>query len=564
MSALPTLPWFHPLVEPVRHRVDAAWRWLPPDSIPREMHPDSSPGDSDGARGPRAGFGGAVVIHVARGWGTRRWQEAGRVGVALVEACNQQVFRGAPDPAARTWWLTTDLRRAHAVCRAAVRRDEALLRRVVDRVLGAPNLGAEPVPEAVVFLRAAVAAGVLAGAVPDSVHSALDRWATALGLAMEHTEAGTPGPARADALEEAARALAGLPDCDAKERLAAVLVPGPTALGLPRAFHGWAPFALPTEPMRERAPLEQALIAPFPGDGPLPRAATWLAAHGGKRLRARIALAAARAVGGPEGSALPVAVAAEWAHTASLVLDDIVDEAELRRGAPALHRVTSVPFAAGVAGWLLARTLLSASEDAAAVGTDASGAAPTLSPPTLSPPTRAALGDTLLALAEGQRAELACAGKLTMGLDEWYEIASAKTARLFAFAATNGGAAAGGTRRQQKALGRYGQELGLAFQIVDDVLDYVGEEAALGKRPGQDQRAGRVTFPLLLLRELDPGALDHAPDAVLAALHAHGIAGLCRARAQTHLERAVAALAGLPGDTSELIALATRCVERRA
>ncbi|MES2644592.1 MAG: polyprenyl synthetase family protein [Myxococcota bacterium] len=543
MRALPSDPWFRPLLDPVRDRVEAAWRALA-----------EPPGE-----GPRAGLGGAVVIHVARGWGTRRWQEAGRVGIALVEAYDQQVFRGPPDAATRTWWLTTDLRRAHGALRATVRRDEVLLRRVVGRVLGGPRAGAEPVPEAVVFLRGAVAAGVIAGAVPDEAHASLDRWAGALGLAMEHAEPGGCDASRTSALGEAARALQELPDCDAKERLAAVLAPGPRRRSegpdRVRAFAGWAPVVLPEQP-GPSTPLERALVAPFLGDGPLPAAAAWLAARGGKRLRARIALAAARSVGGVPDEALAVAVAAEWAHTASLVLDDIVDEADLRRGAPALHRATSVPFAAGVAGWVLACTLL-ATPDTAPVSSTSSG-----SPP--SSPNVAALADTLLALAEGQRAELAYAGNLAMGLDDWYTIASAKTARLFAFAATNGGAAAGGSRRHQRALGRYGQELGLAFQIVDDVLDYVGDEAALGKRPGQDQRAGRVTFPLLLLRELDPGALARSPEEVLAALHEHGIAARCQARAATHLERAVTALAGLPGDTSELIALATHCVERRA
>ncbi|MDO9280692.1 MAG: hypothetical protein Q7U06_02220, partial [Pseudomonadota bacterium] len=74
MSALPTEPWFHPLLEPVRTRVEAAWRSLPPGM------PEGNLGIGPG---PRAGLGGAVVVHVARGWGTRRWQEAGRVGIAL-------------------------------------------------------------------------------------------------------------------------------------------------------------------------------------------------------------------------------------------------------------------------------------------------------------------------------------------------------------------------------------------------------------------------------------------------------------------------------------------------
>ncbi len=532
MTQHPPAPWFDALVAPLRDRLEAAWRRLPAPV-------------AGTARSPRAGLGGALVVHVARGWGTRRWQEAGRVAVVLVEAYDQQVFRGAPDPATRAFWLTTDLRRGHHAIREAARRDEALLRRVTARMVGAPDLGEAPVPEAVVFLRGAVAAGVIAGAVPDAVHAALDRWATAVGEAMDGIERGvdiTPW------LHDAAAALAGLPDCDARDRLAAALDPGPAPLGARPTVSGWVPFHLPEPPPPETA-LERAIVAPFPGDGPLPTAARWLAARGGKRLRARIALAAARAVRAPPADtadtadtpdeALRVAVVAEWAHTASLVLDDIVDEADLRRGAPALHRATSVPFATGVAGWVLTRTLLHA-------------------------PDPAAIADTLLVLADGQRDELARAGDLAMDLDAWYTIAAAKTARLFSFAAVGGGASAGADRAQRKALARYGQELGLAFQIVDDVLDYVGEEAALGKRPGQDQRTGRITFPLLLLREADPAALAGPPEGVLAALHHHGIPARCHARAAAHHARAVAALAALPGDTSGLLALASRCVERRA
>jgi hypothetical protein len=103
-----------------------------------------------------------------------------------------------------------------------------------------------------------------------------------------------------------------------------------------------------------------------------------------------------------------------------------------------------------------------------------------------------------------------------------------------------------------------------AFQIVDDLLDYVGDTALLGKRAGQDQRTGRVTFPLLLLRDAEPSALAAPPDALVAALHHHGVPQRCLAAARAHHDRALAALVGLPGDVSELQSLATRCVERQA
>ncbi|MDP2313138.1 MAG: hypothetical protein Q8P41_09560, partial [Pseudomonadota bacterium] len=267
MLAQPTSRWFDPLVHPVRDRLEAAWRWLPAHA---------SAGGTPGSA-PRAGLGGAVVIHVARGWGTRRWQEIGRVAVALVEAANRQVYRGEPDALTRASWWSADLHRAHGVVRGVARRDEALLRRVALRALGGPDLGAGPVPEAVLFLRGAVAAGVLAGAVPDATHAALDRWALALGRAMERAEAGEP---TGDDLAEALAALADLPECDAKDRLVGILAPGPVALGAPRAVAGWAPFTLPSSALPD-GPLERALLGPFPGAdlpgaGPLPAAAAWL------------------------------------------------------------------------------------------------------------------------------------------------------------------------------------------------------------------------------------------------------------------------------------------------
>ncbi|MFN7147271.1 MAG: polyprenyl synthetase family protein, partial [Myxococcota bacterium] len=133
----------------------------------------------------------------------------------------------------------------------------------------------------------------------------------------------------------------------------------------------------------------------------------------------------------------------------------------------------------------------------------------------------------------------------------------------FTAAAAAGGRAAGATPTQLRALARYGQELGLAFQIVDDLLDLVGDEAQLGKRPGQDLRTGRVTFPLLMLRERAPEALGRPPAEVLAALERHDIAAVCHARAREHADRARAALGALPGDVSELEAVAALCVERR-
>lgn len=510
--------WYAPLVDPVRPHLEAAWARLP--------------SGIEGGRGvPRAGLGGAIVIHVARGWGTRRWQEAGRVAVALVEAGNQRVFAGAPTAEERVAWLAADVKGLAMVGRRVVRRDQAILERVADRFLADPELGARAVPEAVLFVRSAVAAGVIVGDVPDTAHEALDRWAELLGRAME----GHDGDR---ALLAATAALEGLPDCDAKERFFA-LGP-PDRMGAGRSWAGWEPVRMtggrPGGEPHATGVLEAMMegLLEGPARGPLTDAGRWLLAQGGKRIRARLSVAGAVAVGGEAAVALPVAAAIEWVHTASLVLDDIVDEAEVRRGAPALHRASSPPFAAGVAGWILARVFQ----------------------------THPLLGGVMLDLAEGQRAELAATPD--MSIDVWYAIATLKTARLFAAAVEGGGVAAGAGRAERAALARFGTEIGLAFQIVDDLLDVIGDEAALGKRPGQDARVGRVTLPLLLLLKAEPDQQLADPGAVGVAMRAHGIPAACMERARRHRDRAIAAVSCLPGDTTDLLALANLCVERQA
>jgi octaprenyl-diphosphate synthase len=505
--------WYDALFAPVRGRVEASWARIP-GGVPR---PDQV---------PRAGLGGAVVAQVAQGWGTRRWQEAARVAIPLVEAVNQRVHLGAPTAEERAGLLKAEPGGALALVRRFARRDEAILRRVGARVIG-DTPGCAPVPEAVGFLRGAVAAGVIIADVPDEIHAGLDAWARAVGEGIE----GDNGDWRA----RAEAALASVPDADARERMIAVLTPGPDHAPAPRVIAGWDPVILPDAPP-PGDPITRAMDELIGGGGPVRTAARWVAARGGKRMRARVALGAACAVGAPPEAALRAGAAIEWVHAASLVLDDIVDEADLRRGAPALHRATSTAFAAGVAGWILSRVVDDSPE----------------------------LTETLISLAVGQRSELARAGDAEMPLSAWYGIAADKTGRLFSAAARLGGAAAGADPRAQAALARYGGELGLAFQIVDDLLDLVGDEAALGKRPGQDLRTGRVTFPLLLLRDREPAALAGTPDALITALHRRGVVDEARARARVHADRACAALAALPGDASELRALAAACVERSA
>ncbi len=512
-ASAPSSAWFAPLLAPVAGQVAAAWNRIPGGPA----HPEAV---------PRAGLGGALVIHIARAWGTRRWQEEGRVAVTAIEALNQRVHLGEPEAAERAAWFAADLRLVLHLARRAARRDEALLRRVGARCLARGGEGNEPVGESTLFLRAAVAAGVIVGAAPDPVHLALHAWAAAIG---DWLDARAAGEADLRVPPAATAALERLPDAAARELLLSLHAPPPA--GDPRAFSRWVPLPVPPRAPPDE-PFTRAMLATLAGEGALPAAGRWLASGGGKRLRAQIAVAAAVAAGG--GDALAVAAEVEWVHAASLVLDDIVDEAELRRGAPPLHRLASTPFAAGVAGWLLAHTAL----------------------------REPGLADAMLALAEGQRAELAHAGEPSLSRQDWYAIAAQKTARLFAAAASLGGRAAGASPAHQQQLARFGQELGLAFQIVDDLLDVVGEADALGKPPGQDLRAGRVGFPMVLLRELEP--VPRPGEAPHAAALRLGVPALCLAQAGIHEARAVGALEGLPGDIAGLVHLARASVERRA
>src|SRR5687768_17445970 len=248
--------WYAGLIAPVRPQVTAALRSVAEDA------------DQPFAL-PRAGLGGAVVVHVARGFGTRRWPSAARLGMLALESYNQRVYRAAPTQAARTLWLERDVAGLRRVWRGLVKRDEPLLRRVVDRMIGArtaPVVGDDAIPEAVLFLRAAVAAGVLAGNVPDGTHASLDAYVTWVGLAWEAsqgtlTRAGWEGALRAVGRTEAYAAdVVAVGTREA--RVALGLLPGGPAVDM----LGGLLEQRPAEDRRRRDP-----VAWTPCDAPEPR-----------------------------------------------------------------------------------------------------------------------------------------------------------------------------------------------------------------------------------------------------------------------------------------------------
>lgn len=216
--------------------------------------------------------------------------------------------------------------------------------------------------------------------------------------------------------------------------------------------------------------------------GVIPRLATYLIDSGGKRIRPMITLAAARLLGGGGDAARKLAAAVEFIHSATLLHDDVVDESALRRGKPSANHVWGNSSSVLVGDFLFARSfnLMVEAGDIAVLDV---------------------LARASSIIAEGEVMQLAAANDADTTLERYLEIIEAKTAALFAAAARVGAMAAGKPGAQADALAAYGKNIGLAFQLVDDALDYGGRTASLGKNVGDDFREGKVTLPVVYARE---------------------------------------------------------------
>ena len=255
-----------------------------------------------------------------------------------------------------------------------------------------------------------------------------------------------------------------------------------------------------------RPELEEALFLALPALGPeaLSSALADAVLSPGKRLRPLVALAAGDLTGASRRAALAVAVAVEFVHSASLVLDDLpsMDNATRRRGRPALHLVHGAATAELVAVSLVGRAFEVVAE------------APEV-PASVRPRLSSEIAAAVQSCCAGQAADLA-ADPVTVRLDDLEAIHSRKTGALF-IAAIRAGALAGGVREPVlDALTRFGRNLGLAFQITDDLLDLEGNEQEMGKDRGRD--AHKANFALLLgaasCRRLVAELLEAAVDAL--------------------------------------------------
>lgn len=212
----------------------------------------------------------------------------------------------------------------------------------------------------------------------------------------------------------------------------------------------------------------------------IPDLSGYIVAAGGKRLRPMVTLAAAHAVGGANEATHALSAAVEFIHTATLLHDDVIDESDLRRGKPAAKAVWGNSASILVGDFLFAQAF-------------------TLMVRTGSLDILGILSRASTIIAEGEVHQLAAQGRLDLPTEEYLTIIEAKTAALFEAAARAGALSAGGAEHAD-ALAHYGKNLGLAFQIVDDALDYGGTTAVIGKSVGDDFREGKVTLPVVIAR----------------------------------------------------------------
>ena len=206
---------------------------------------------------------------------------------------------------------------------------------------------------------------------------------------------------------------------------------------------------------------------------------------GGKRLRPLLTLLIARGGGGDTDKTLPLAVGIEYIHTASLLHDDVVDEAETRRGKAAAHKVfgNAVSVLTGDYMYATALYLYSLHGNAEMIKV---------------------VSEAVRMMAEGQVLELKKVGEL-IDEDTYFEIIDGKTSALFAAASAVGALASPNLRDFQDEFWNFGLHLGRAFQLIDDALDYDGDSQKVGKPVGQDLKEGKTTYPLLaVLKHLDP------------------------------------------------------------
>lgn len=211
----------------------------------------------------------------------------------------------------------------------------------------------------------------------------------------------------------------------------------------------------------------------------IPQLAGHIIAAGGKRLRPMLTLSSARLCGYEGDRHLNLAACVEFIHTATLLHDDVVDDSDLRRGSATANTVWGNQSSVLVGDFLFARAFELMVED---------GSLEVLR----------ILSHASSVIAEGEVHQLVTANDTDTAESDYLEVIQAKTAKLFAAATEIGPVIADRPKEECEALESFGHNIGMAFQLVDDVLDYSARQATLGKTVGDDFREGKITLPVVL------------------------------------------------------------------
>ena len=211
----------------------------------------------------------------------------------------------------------------------------------------------------------------------------------------------------------------------------------------------------------------------------IPQLASHIIAAGGKRLRPMLTLAAARLCGYQGERHISLAACVEFIHTATLLHDDVVDESALRRGASSANAIWGNEASVLVGDFLFSRSfeLMVADGSLAVLGV---------------------LSKASSVIAEGEVLQLTTNNNVETSETAYQEVNRSKTAKLFSAACRIGALVADRPKVEEEALETYGMNLGITFQLIDDVLDYSASQAKLGKSIGDDFREGKITLPVIL------------------------------------------------------------------
>ncbi len=276
----------------------------------------------------------------------------------------------------------------------------------------------------------------------------------------------------------------------------------------------------------------------------------YIQSGGGKRLRPMLVLLCGKMFGASNPALIRMAAVVEMVHTATLVHDDVIDMAKTRRGRPSINVVWGNHTSVLAGDWLYMQAFQVALRERNFQVLDL-------------------LIELTQRMVEGELLQLERIGKIGVTEADYMELIDRKTASLFSACARLGAIANGADEAAETKLGEYAWNLGVAFQLVDDILDFTSREKILGKPVGNDLREGKVTLPLVYaLESADPeerrlvetvladGNYDQVPFAkILHMLNRHGGVERAQARAQEFTEKARSIIAGFP-DSSFQRALA--------